>query len=159
MVLLTHKSTTKCAGRGFARQGAGASWQGKNKDPSRLELASKTPSVCFYTHPPARHRRTRLPPNSKAGLIVFYYKALPTDNIHLPLLQYYLYRVFRGFGGIAGKPGAKAFNVEEHSLIINCSLNNISIPPMAFWFIFGHSKMNNTTPRKSNIPKIILILN
>ncbi len=130
MVLLTHKSTTKCAGRGFARQGAGASWQGKNKDPSRLELASKTPSVCFYTHPPARHRRTRLPPNSKAGLIVFYYKALPTDNIHLPLLQYYLYRVFRGFGGIAGKPGAKAF-----------------------WFIFGHSKQKGlmTLSLRSNL--------
>ena len=77
MVLLTHKSTAKCAGRGFARQGDGAPWRGKNKDPSRQELASGISSVCFYTHPPARPRRNRLPHNSKAGMNVFCFKALP----------------------------------------------------------------------------------
>ena len=76
MVLLTHKSTAKCAGQGFARQGTGAPWRGKNKDPSRLVLASGISSVCFYTHPPARPRRNRPPHNSKAGFIDSYLKLI-----------------------------------------------------------------------------------
>ena len=102
----------KTAGQGFARQGAGAPWRGKNKDPSRLELASGISSVCFYNHPPACPHRNRLPPNSKAGLTAFYLKALPTNTIHLSLLQYYVMSLL-GFGGIAGKPGVTALRVEE----------------------------------------------
>jgi len=80
----------KTAGQGFARPGAGAPWRGKNKDPFRLKLASEIWSVCFYTLPPARHRRNHLPHNSKAGFIVFYFKVLLTNNMYLSLLQYYL---------------------------------------------------------------------
>ncbi len=86
MVLFTHKSTAKCAGQGFARQGSGAAWQSKNKDPSRLKLVSWISSVCFYNHPPARPLRNRLSHNSKAGVIIFYFNALPTNNVHMPFV-------------------------------------------------------------------------
>jgi hypothetical protein len=113
LVLLTHKSTAKCAGRGFARQGAGAPWRGKNKDPSRLDLVSGISSVCFYTHPPARPRRNRLPPNSKAGVMVFYFKALPVKTIQIFLNAILFVTSFLGSRGIVGKLNVKAVSVEE----------------------------------------------
>ncbi len=69
MVLLGVQKYPKTAGQGFARQGSGAAWRGKNKDPSRLKLASNI-GVFLPRHP----RHNHLPHNSKAGMVDSYFK-------------------------------------------------------------------------------------
>lgn len=98
-------------------------------------------SVRFYTHHARYSKSTHRLRNSKAGGIISLFwnsSRLEIGSIILSIDPKW------GSGGIAGKPDAKALRVEKHDRSNNYNQNNISIPPVAFSYLFGQSKRYNT---------------